>query len=265
VTRYPVIADPPVLAAVVHLAVALITPPGVPDVARKIPGAPGVVAGMTPADSADCGLLPIAFTATTRKLTVWPLVRPVTVMLVAVPGAWTVRDGPGPAPVNTWTSYRVIGDPPLLAGAVQLTTAEALPRTGIPMVGAPGTPTGVTEAERADEALLPTALTATTPNVYVVPLVRPVTVMLIAVAGAWTVRTGVVALPTNTCTSNRVIGDPPLLAGGDQFTTAAALPPVGVPMTGAPGTVAGATGVTALDGSDTGLRPTALRASTRKV
>ena len=34
--------------------------------------------------------------------------------------------------------------PPLLAGTVQLTVAEALPATALPIVGAPGTVAGVT-------------------------------------------------------------------------------------------------------------------------
>ena len=38
----------------------------------------------------------------------------------------------------TLTEYPVIADPPLLAGAVQRTVAEALPRVTAPMVGAPG-------------------------------------------------------------------------------------------------------------------------------
>ena len=43
--------------------------------------------------------------------------------------------------------------PPLEAGAVQVTVAEALPAVAVPMVGAPGTvagAVGVTELEAAD-------------------------------------------------------------------------------------------------------------------
>src|SRR5690349_17607096 len=141
------------------MAVAVIAPPGVPEAPTTFGGAPGVVAGMTPADRADWGPAPMALTAVTRNPYVEQFVSPVTVKLVTLPGAATVRGAPGP---STRMSYRMIGVPPLLAGAVQFTIADALPRTGVPMVGAPGSPIGVTAADRADGALLPIAFTAMT-------------------------------------------------------------------------------------------------------
>ena len=75
--------------------------------------------------------------------------------------------------------YPVIGDPPLDAGGVQVTVAEASPAVAVPMVGAPGfvtTTAGVTALEAPEGALVPSALVAVTVKVYVVPLVRPVTV-----------------------------------------------------------------------------------------
>src|SRR4051794_13392581 len=99
-----------------------------------MPGALGTVAGVTAADRADCGLLPTAFTAATVNVYVVPLVRPVTFRLVAVGPAVTVRIGVAALPTKTRTSKRVIGDPPLLAGAVKLTTAEAFPLVTAPMV-----------------------------------------------------------------------------------------------------------------------------------
>ena len=67
-----------------------------------------------------------------------------------------------------------MADPPL-AGAVQLTLAEPLPRTADTPVGEPGTVAGVTDDDGPDSALLPTPLVAWTVNVYPVPLVSPVT------------------------------------------------------------------------------------------
>ena len=60
----------------------------------------------------------------------------------------------------------MIADPPLLAGAVQRTVAEALARVAVPIVGAPGTVAGVTAADSAEAALVPTALVAVTENRY---------------------------------------------------------------------------------------------------
>jgi hypothetical protein len=71
----------------------------------------------------------------------------------------------------------VIAEPPLLAGALKLTVACALPGVAVPMVGAPGTVAGVTLFDAAEGALVPTTLAAVTVNVYAVPLVRPVTVI----------------------------------------------------------------------------------------
>ena len=74
----------------------------------------------------------------------------------------------------------MIALPPLLAGAVNVTEALALPAVAVPIVGAPGTVApvvGVTLFEAAEAGPVPMALIATTVNVYAVPLVRPVTVI----------------------------------------------------------------------------------------
>ena len=72
-------------------------------------------------------------------------------------------------------------DPPLSAGAVQVTEACALPAVAVPIVGAPGTVAGVTELLADDAALVvPAPLVAVTVKVYAVPLVRPVTMQLVA-------------------------------------------------------------------------------------
>ena len=61
------------------------------------------------------------------------------------------------------------------------------------------------------------------------------------------------------------MAEPPLLAGAVQVTVAEALPAVAVPMVGAPGTVAGAVGVTEFDGAEAAPVPTELIAATVKV
>src|SRR5688572_205461 len=56
---------------------------------------------------------------------------------------------------------------------------------------------GVTAFEAADAGPVPTALVAATRNVYAVPLVSPVTVVLVAGGVPVTVRTGCAVVPTN--------------------------------------------------------------------
>ena len=60
----------------------------------------------------------------------------------------------------------MIEEPPLFAGAVKATLAEALPPVAAPIVGAPGTvATGVTEFDAAEAAPVPAALVAFTVKV----------------------------------------------------------------------------------------------------
>jgi hypothetical protein len=73
----------------------------------------------------------------------------------------------------------VIDDPLLLAGAVHDTVADPFPGTADTPVGATGAPT-VTAAVAADGGPVPFAFFAATVNVYVVPLVNPVTVWVVA-------------------------------------------------------------------------------------
>jgi hypothetical protein len=155
-----------------------------------------------------------------------------------------------------WTVYPVTADPPLLTGAVQETTAEALPAAATTPGGASGTVLGVTAALADDPKEVPAALAAVTVNVYAVPLANPATV-----AEAVPV---VVALspPGDAVTVYPVIADPPLLAGAVQDTTAKALPAVATAPVGAPGTVLGVTA--ALD-EDAGEVPAALAAVTVNV
>ena len=76
--------------------------------------------------------------------------------------------------------------PPLDAGAVHETVAWAAPPPlAETAVGASATVMGVMLLEAADAGLVPTRFVAATVNAYAVPLVKPVSVAL--VAGAATV------------------------------------------------------------------------------
>jgi hypothetical protein len=82
------------------------------------------------------------------------------VALVAVPAAVAVNP-----PGDEVTVYPVIWDPPLEAGAVQVTVAWALPAVAVTAVGAPGGPRGVTALEAVEAGPVPAALLAVTVKV----------------------------------------------------------------------------------------------------
>jgi len=74
--------------------------------------------------------------------------------------------------------------------------ADAAPITGAPGAVAGGA-TGVTALDAAESAPVPTPLTARTTKLYAVPLVNPVTTVLVALPGRpVTVRTTVVPVRT---------------------------------------------------------------------
>jgi hypothetical protein len=75
----------------------------------------------------------------------------------------------------------VTAEPPLDAGAVQLTVACAFPPLAVTPVGAPGTVAGVTDAEGAEAGPVPTAFDAVTVKVYAVPFASPLTVAVVVV------------------------------------------------------------------------------------
>ena len=69
--------------------------------------------------------------------------------------------------------------PPLLPGAVNVTTAAEVPdNVAVPIVGAPGAVNGVILLLAELDALAPTALVAVTVNVYAVPRVNPGTLIV---------------------------------------------------------------------------------------
>ena len=78
---------------------------------------------------------------------------------------------------------------PLLAPGVKLTVSGPVvvvvaPGTAFTFVGAAGTVAGTKLFDAADGALVPTVLAAVTLQVYVLPLVRPVTVIGLEDPGA---------------------------------------------------------------------------------
>jgi len=123
-------------------------------------------------EAAEGGPAPAPLVAITVNVYAVPFARPFTV--IEVQGAVHV---PVIAEGDEVAVKRVIADPPLDAGAVNVTVACALPAVAVPMVGAPGTVSGVTLLDAADGAPTPTALVAVTLNVYAVPLARPFTVI----------------------------------------------------------------------------------------
>ena len=72
-----------------------------------------------------------------------------------------------------------------------MTVTDLLPGVAVPIVGAPGTATGIAAAVVSEAAPVPAALVAATSTVYAVPLVSCVMSRLVAVASAVSVLTGV--------------------------------------------------------------------------
>ena len=73
--------------------------------------------------------------------------------------------------------------PPFEAGAVKLTVAWVLPGVAVTAVGAPGSMPGVTLLDAPEAGPVPAALVAVTVNVYVVPLARFCTIIVVPVPG----------------------------------------------------------------------------------
>ena len=180
VTVYPVIALPPVLVGAVQLTFA----EAFPLVGVSIAGTPGVVAGVALAEEPEKRLVPMLLMAATVNVYTSPLVRPVTVQLVEVLDVEEGHASVVGVEVVTFsdvTVYPAIALPPMFDGAVQLTLTNVLPLVTAPIVGAPGTAAGVTLTEEFENEPVPTTLMAATVNVYASPLVRPVTIQVVAV------------------------------------------------------------------------------------
>ena len=109
-------------------------------------------------------------------------VKPVTVQVKAVAGVG-VQDLV--ASSTAVIVYPVMAEPPSSVAATQVTVAEASPATAVGAAGLPGSVTvaGVAALDGSEATEGPTTLLATKVKVYGVPLVKPVTVQVSAVAG----------------------------------------------------------------------------------
>jgi hypothetical protein len=130
-----------------------------PEVALTLVGASGVVAGVTELLAEEAELVPSALLAVTVKVYGEPLLRPFTTTDVA---PLVVALNP---PVFEVTTYVVIAEPPLLAGADHETSALPLLAVALTEVGASGIVAGMTELLVPEEELVPTALVAVTVKV----------------------------------------------------------------------------------------------------
>jgi hypothetical protein len=100
-----------------------------------------------------------------------PVVNPLTVM-------GELEPVPVKLPGEEIAVYPVIALPPSDAGAVNATVAVVGPvAVAVPIVGAPGTEATNTELLAALDGPVPPGVEAATVNEYVVPLVRPLTVI----------------------------------------------------------------------------------------
>jgi hypothetical protein len=141
-----------------------------PLVAVPTVGAPGTVAGTTELLVPEAMPVPTLFVAVTVKVYVTPLVNPVIVIGEAPPVAVI-------PPGLDVTVYKVIAELPLFTGGVNVTVAWPFPAVAVPIVGAPGTPAGVTALLALELLLSPTLLVAITVKVYEVPFVKPVIII----------------------------------------------------------------------------------------
>jgi len=171
----------------------------------------------------------------------------VTVHEVAVIGEPVlnrVHDPATPLLLEYFTTYSVIADPPVLAGATHVTARLALSLVATTDVGLPGTvAAGVAGKKLVDGRLMPMAFLAITLITYAVPLVRPVTVHEVAVIGSVGDGKNRVHDPApppllEYFTIYSVIAEPPVLAGATHVTASWVLPLVATTDVGLPGTTA---------------------------
>ncbi len=246
---YPVIAEPP-SAGATNVTTTLASPATTDGCA----GASGTVLGTTATDAGDTGPSPSAFVANTVHVYVLPFVKPVTVI-----GDDTPPTEPAAPPSDDEHAavYPVIAEPPS-AGATNVTTTLASPATTDGCAGASGTVLGTTATDAGDTGPSPSAFVANTVHVYVLPFVKPVTVI-----GDDTPPTEPAAPPSDDehAAVYPVIAEPPS-AGATNVTTTLASPATTDGCAGASGTVLG---TTATDAGDTGPSPSAFVANTVHV
>jgi len=227
--------------------------------------------GVTGAVALEDTDVPATVNAVTVNVYAVPLVKPVTVAVVA---PVVVAN----CPPEEITRYPVMTDPPLLVGAVHDTDTCPSPAIALAPVGAPGAttveapppdgvgagvgagvggPVGVIALDAIDAGEVVVAFVAVTVNVYAVPLVNPDTVAVVAPV--------VVAVnePGAEVTVYEAIAEEPGLADAVHDTVAAVLPATALTPVGDTGLVAD--GVTALDALDATDVPDAFVAVTVNV
>lgn len=169
---------------------------------------------------------------------------------IKVPFAVTIW--PDPPPEGFTVAVDPLPFPPLEPGAP---TEPGLLGGAVPKFDC-----GVTELDDSEFGPVPAAFMAATLKVYVVPLVRPVTVSAVAlvlnICGVWGV------LPIYGVIMYAVIWAPPSFVGAVQIMVAVVFPGDATTLVGAFGTVDGTTG---LDSFDTGPTPAEVIAATLKV
>jgi len=146
----------------------------------------------------------------------------------------------------------VIAEPPVSAGAVQTTFAEAFREVANTPVATLGTVAGTTAPDAIEEVPDPTTFVAVTVNVYETPLVRPVTVHEVEDVLQ-------VNAPGLEVTVYEVTSLEPFDAGAAHETEADVFPNTPTTFKGGPGTLAMARGV---DGVEDGLEPAIFLATT---
>ena len=169
VTVYEEISEPPVSVGAVQETVA------VPSPAVTV-GATIVDGGPTGVDEAgaEAALSPRKFRAFNVNEYLVPFVRPATSVEVEDPDT---SDGVVAGAGVTETTYAVT-ELPLLSTAVHDNVTFPLPDVAV-IVGTEGTSYGVALADGADFTGEPERYTASTRNVYEVPSVKPVTVLVV--------------------------------------------------------------------------------------
>src|SRR5579859_2616435 len=147
-----------------------------------------------------------------------------------------------------------MGAPPVRTGAPKLTLIPPGTLFAATLVGAVGRPSGTREPTRPS-TLSPTALVASKPMVYCVPLVSPL--MTIGLAVPFTLRTtgSFSVAPWCAMAVYRVTGRPPSSAGGLNDTVTWESPPATDSLVGELGAKIV---VTRFEGPDSALLPCAL-------
>jgi hypothetical protein len=148
-----------------------------------------------------------------------------------------------------------MAEPPVVDGAVQMTEADLLSAVAATCVGALGRSSGSTALDGVDVGPTPRTFMAATTKVYVVPLVSPLTVHVVAPVVVQVFPPGVAV------TVYLVTGEPPLF-GAVHTTLADPLPAVATTLDGGPGTVEG---VSALGAVVAGPAPLGFCAATVTV